>query len=317
MRSGELQLKVEKTLAFYRNSILYQLRGWRANVLPVYPDRPVFVIGCSRAGTTLVYKTLSLSNGLGTLNRETHDLWAQLHSLDSRNWESHCLFKHDAVKKDERFISNYFYSRTGKLRFVDKNNQNGLCVDYLNALFPQALFVYVTRNPGDNIHSLIEGWRRADEYATWSDNLPATVDIDGGMFSRWCFFLFPGWREYVDSPIEAVCAEQFRSINKSILSSSRKITQDRFFRIEYERILEDPVDSFRGLYDFCGVPFTEELKTHSQTVLQHPYNAFSAIKRNKWLDSDNVKRIKSVLPRVEEVAKAMGYEPADYMRSEV
>jgi hypothetical protein len=38
-------------------------------------------------------------------------------------------------------------------------SQNGLCVSYLCSLFPDADFVYVKRNPGDNINSLIEEWK--------------------------------------------------------------------------------------------------------------------------------------------------------------
>ena len=44
-------------------------------------QHPIIVVGCSRAGTTLVYKPLSESRKIGSLQRETRDYWACLHPL--------------------------------------------------------------------------------------------------------------------------------------------------------------------------------------------------------------------------------------------
>ena len=119
------------------------------------------MVGCSRAGTTLVYKTLSESREIGSLQRETHDYWTDLHPLADKHWDTHALDASDASPADRDTVSRYFYSWTGQHRWVDKNNQNGLCVPYLQALFPDAVFVFVKRSPGDNLNSLIEGWRKA------------------------------------------------------------------------------------------------------------------------------------------------------------
>ncbi len=118
-----------------------------------------------------MYKTLSESHFIGSLQKETHDFWAALHPPLQRNWESHEIPEENACDKDRMYISWYFYSQTGKKRIVDKNNQNGLSVPYLYRLFPDAHFVYIKRNPGDNINSLIQGWNKDDEFATWSNNL--------------------------------------------------------------------------------------------------------------------------------------------------
>ena len=44
-------------------------------------QRPIIVVGCSRAGTTLVYKPLSESRKIGSHQRETRDYWTGLHPL--------------------------------------------------------------------------------------------------------------------------------------------------------------------------------------------------------------------------------------------
>lgn len=305
---NEILPKVEKTLALYARRSHRALRRLRWRVARPAIDRPVFVVGCSRAGTTLVYKTFSESPELGSLQRETHDFWSDLHPLQERDWASHALTAADVLPQERERISSYFYMHTGAYRFIDKNNQNGLCVPYLHALYPDARFVYVKRSPGDNIHSLIEGWGRADEFATWSEQLPAKVEIDGGRYRRWCFFLFEGWRDYVKRPIEEVCAAQYASMNRAIMASRREIPASQWTEIVYEDLVRDPVAGFRSAFESCGLQFSPQLESHCSSVLSKPYNAFSEIKLDKWRTQANRARIERVLPRVADVVRAMGYD---------
>ncbi|MFN0316538.1 MAG: sulfotransferase family protein [Burkholderiales bacterium] len=271
---------------------------------------PVFVIGCSRSGTTVVYKTLSEASELGSLQRETHDFWSELHPPAAKSWATHALTAADASPLDRDRVERYFYSRLGARCFVDKNNQNGLCVPYLHALFPDARFVYVKRSPGDNIHSLIEGWGRSSEFATWSDTLPAEVRISGGAYRRWCFFLFDGWRDFLESPIENVCAAQYMAMNEAILSARAAIPAGQWTEIFYEDLVRDPVGSFRAVFDALGLRFGPHQETHCYNVLGTPYNAFSAIQIDKWKDQKNSACIERILPLVGAVARNMGYKLA-------
>ncbi|WP_022948490.1 sulfotransferase family protein [Methylohalobius crimeensis] len=303
----ELEEKVYKTVAYYQAKALHIARGIWFDVAAPIVKQPVFVVGCSRAGTTLVYKTLSESSRLGSLQKETHDFWANLHPPEERHWDSHGVPPECAAESDRRQVARLFYSRTGQCRFVDKNNQNGLSIPYLLRLFPDAFFVYVKRNPGDNIHSLIEGWKRAEVFGTWSDRLPERVNIEAGRFQRWCFFLPLGWRAYRDTSIEEVCAFQYREMNASILEARSLVAQDRWCELFYEDILDDPIEAFSTVFAHCRVPFDDHLRRHSGEVLQKPYNAFSRIGKDKWKATLNREKIERVLPTVQTVAGKMGY----------
>ena len=304
---SEFWLKVEKTLHYHGRQAAIALRGTWWDIHPVKATRPVFVIGCSRAGTTLVYKTLSESREIGTLQRETHDFWAGLHPLQEKDWETHALAATDASEHDRDYVTRYFYAWTGKTRFVDKNNQNGLCVPYLYALFPDACFIYVKRSPGDNLNSLIEGWGRPDEFATWSGALPATVAIDGGRYNRWCFFLAEGWREFIGASIEDVCAFQYDAINRAILDARDLVPEKQWTEVFYEDLVRDPVGSFQNIFRHCDLAFDAQLRRHTEEVLNIPYNAFSEIRVGKWKASRNHEKIEHILPRVKETAVLMGY----------
>jgi len=299
--------KVQKTLGYYARQLVIFFRGvWWDAVKPM-PRAPVFVVGCSRAGTTLVYKTFSESKALGSLQKETHDFWTELHPLEEREWKSHALSEADAGESDRLSVSRYFFSHTAKRRFVDKNNQNGLCIPYLHALFPDAYFVYVRRSPGDNINSLMEGWRRPDEFATWSNDLPGKVHIDDGAITRWCFFLPAGWRSHLENSLEEVCAFQYQAMNEAILEAKSLVPPRQWIDIRYEDLLADPVNSFRSAFESCGVAFTHDLERHCESVLAKPYNAFSEIRQDKWRKGRNRVCIEKVLPSLEKLARRMGY----------
>jgi hypothetical protein len=300
--------KINKTIHYYGKVSLRAVRGAWWDMRRYMAIRPVFIVGCSRAGTTLVYKTFSESAELGSLQRETHDFWSELHPLAGQHWESHALAAEDASPRDCDIVTRYFYAHTGHRRFVDKNNQNGLCVPYLYALFPDACFVYVKRSPGDNINSLIEGWGKPQEFATWSDHLPEKVAVDGGRYTRWCFFLPQGWREYVNASIEEVAAFQYRAMNEAILAARATIPPGQWTEIFYEELVRDPVAGFRRAFEDAGLGFTTALEGHCAKVLGEPYNAFSAIRLDKWHDGRNRQRIEGVLPFVSDVTQAMGYE---------
>jgi len=296
-----------KNLHHYGNKALVQLRNLRCLTGVPRLYRPVFVVGCSRSGTTLVYKTFSESRQLGSLQKETHDFWASLHTPEERNWDTHEIPESFASESDRRLVSRFFYTSTGHTRFVDTNNQNGLSISYLHALFPDAHFVFIKRSPGDNINSLIHGWGKADEFATWSRRLSETVEIENGLYRNWCFFLADGWRQYTRSSIEEVCAFQYRALNEAILGARTKIPENQWHELFYEELIADPVEGFRAVFHASGLAFDDHLERHCRQVLSNPYNAFSEIRVDKWKESPNRVKIERALPIVQETAAKLGY----------
>ena len=299
--------KFSKTFTWYKQEALIRARQLWWPLMQPGLDRPVFVVGCSRAGTTLVYKLLSGSTKLGSLQRETHDVWSQLHPLSERDWSSHKLGAEDARESDRLFMARYFRVYTGRSRIVDKNNQNGLCIPYLYALYPDARFLYVKRHPGDNINSLIQGWARPAEFGAWSEELPEKVSISEGRYTRWCFFLPEGWRSYCDAPIETVCAFQYRSMNESILRARDNIPRQQWIEVCYEDLLRDPDEALARIFNFCDVSYTMRLRAVCERIMATPFNAFSEIGLEKWKSDEHSERIHRVLESVKGVAGEMGY----------
>lgn len=304
---SEFWVKVDKTLQHHAKAVLIGLRGiwWDRRRLPA--ERPVFVVSCSRSGTQMLYKTLSLSQDIGSLNREIYAVWDQLHHPRDTGWDSHVLDVGDATPHDRDLISRYFFVHTGKRRFVDKNNQQGLAIPYLHALFPDATFVYIKRNPGDTLNSMIEAWGKPERFAGWSVDLPDTIMIDGGRYTRWCHFLPEGWRDYRHARIEEVCAYQFQAIHGAILKAREGIPRVQWIEVFYEDIIRDPVNSLRALFRSLGLEFDAALADHASQLLGKPYDPLFEIGLEKWRGHPHRRRIENVLPSLAGIAQAMGY----------
>ena len=271
----------------------------------------MFVVGCSRSGTTLVYKILSEARELGSLHKETHELWMALHPLQERNWRSHAIPASEATPAIRRHIERHFFVGTGRRRFVDKNNQAGFSIAYLKRLFPDARFVYVKRNPGDTVSSMIEGWRRPEAFGAWSKGLPVDVRIDDGAFTRWCFFLPPGWQEYTEVPVEEVCAYQYRAINEAILRAREDVAPEHWSEVRQEDLVADPGRAIAELYHECGLELDPGTAKRCVAVTGRPHNAFSGLTVLKWRTGPNADRVGRVVDGLCDLAMRMGYdEPA-------
>lgn len=305
--SGDFLLKVDKTTRFHLRNALQAVRRTWWSMARFSAVSPVFVVGCSRAGTTVVYKILSEAKELGSLSRETHDFWDALHPVAARHWTTHALGADVATQEDRAYVTRYFFSQTGRRRWVDKNNQNGLCVPYLNALFPDAKFVFVTRHPGDNLASLIEGWSRPDEFATWSRQLEVRVNFEGHALP-WCFFLAEGWRDHANRPLEEICAFQYRAMNEALLGAERTIAPERWTRVAYEDLLRAPQEAVHRLFTWLGLHYDARTAQRCATALGQTYNAFSEIAVDKWRHSRHAARVERVLPALVPLASHLGYQ---------
>ncbi|MEI6145731.1 MAG: sulfotransferase [Methylococcales bacterium] len=304
---NELKEKIIKNLCFYTKKALIYYRNLNYFIKPVTLIKPIFVVGCSRAGTTMIYKTFSQSKHLGSLHKETHDFWAELHPLNERLWNSHAIEPILANPTNKSKVSKYFYTKTGQTRIVDKNNQNGLSIPYLYQLFPDAHFIFIKRNAGDNIDSLIHGWGKSSEFATWSKDLTETIAIEQGKYQQWCFFLAEGWRQLTRASIEQVCAFQYRTMNEAILAAKTLIPQQQWHEVAYETLINQPVLEFEKLFQACNLPFDEAMKNHCAAVLETPYNTFSEIRVDKWKDGSNQEKISAILPQLADISLQLGY----------
>lgn len=291
------------------------LRQWGRGIAwdalhPVLPD-PVFVVGCSRSGTTVTYETLAASRRFLTFGYEIPTFWNSLYGPLNNGWESEAAGAEQARPEHREAALRFFYQRLGRGWALDKTCINTLRIPYLFRLFPNAKFVFIQRDGRDNISSMIDGWRegRVDGgfgLEQFFGPFPETVAINGGEFKEWHFFLPPGWRAYNRAPLEEVCAFQWISANRMALEAKALIPPEQWVHLRYEDLFERPVEMFEEAFAKLGVPFDESLRRTCGN-LRPTSIVKGAPKKQKWKEH-NPDAIERILPMILPMQRQLGYE---------
>ncbi len=291
-------------------ALRWELRGlWYDLSRPAMPD-PIFVVGCSRSGTTITYETLAASDQLLKFGWEIPQFWDGLYGPLNNGWHSESAGAEHARPEHRHAALRYFYQRLGAGWVLDKTCINVMRIPYLYKLFPQAKFVFIQRDGRDNISSMMDGWRhgRTDgrfELGQFFGPFPEDVAIDGGAFREWCFFLPPDWREYNHASLEEVCAFQWLSANRLALEAKKGIPAQQWVQLRYEDLFERPVEMFRAAFARLGLAFTPEIEARCAN-LQPTSVVKGRPKKQKWKDS-NPEAIRRILPMIRDLQTELGY----------
>lgn len=230
------------------------------------PDRPVFITGLGRSGTTILGILLSLHRSVGYLN-EPKALW---HVIDHRqdingNYSATGgRFRLDEAEVDEgmRLRARRLFSRylalTGSSRVVDKYPELIFRVGYVRALFPDAKFVFITRSGADAVPSVVK----------WSERLGVksgehTDDWWGRNDVKWHYLreqLILGNPEYESVwPLATADLDHAnRAALEWIVTMREGLAQaqrypDAVIRVAYEALLAEPVEELVRLQRQCGL----------------------------------------------------------------
>ncbi len=303
----DIRAKNLRAAKFAARGVAYDL------LAPEQPD-PVFVLGCSRSGTTVTYETLAAAPQFLSLGVEIPEFWNGLYGPLNNGWLSEAAGAEQARPEHRQSALRYFYQRMGAGQVLDKTCINTLRVPYLHALFPNAKYVFIQRDGRDNISSMMDGWRlgRSDgafHLTQFFGPFPEPVTINGGEFDEWHFFLPPGWRDYNHASLEEVCAYQWLSANRLALDAQRLIPPDQWVHLRYEDLFERPVEMFQEAFESLGIPLSVFLRERCAHLAPTSI-VKGAPKKQKWKDH-NPEAIERILPMIRPLMEEMGYETDD------
>lgn len=270
-------------------------------------ERPIFIVGVSRSGTSLFFHFLRASSELGSLPREGHDLWRTFHHPRFDGWASDYVGAGRLKASERRYVNAYFHSYFSSRRFVEKTPENSFRVPYLLELFPDAFFVEVRRSPCDVINSLINGWRDP-EGRFRSYYVPEDLHIPGHPKRRqWCFALIKEWRTLKSSPIPDIAFAQWEQFVSALSGAGSLVAPDRWIAVHLEDLLGNPLQVAKGLCRAVDVSWEPALEQKLRELLNKPVNALSPPADEKW-KRQNQQEIKKLLPKIAVLAPLTGYE---------
>lgn len=289
-----------------RSSVRRGVRFLSGYARGVRHERPIFILGAPRSGTTMLFYLLRESGALASLPGEGHDIWRALHHPRYGRWRSDAVGAGDARVGERRFVASRFYSHFGAGRFVEKTPENSLRVPYLLELFPDAIFVEVRRDPCDVINSIINGWRHpAGRFRTYY--VPEDLHIPGYPHRRrWCFALIEGWRDFKASPIPEIAFEQWNQCTRALERARELVPPSRWIDVSFEEFLAEPSESLARICAGVDIQVEPALERKLDELVAVPVNALSGPRSSKWR-TENADEIRPLLPRIAAAAPARGY----------
>lgn len=252
----------------------------------------------------MLYAILRASDELAHWPGEAHEVWEADYHPALRNWESNRLTAADADEDASRRISRSFFLVTGtRRRLIDKTPRNALRVEFVDAVFDDARFVFLKRDGRDNVNSLINAWR-TPRYRTYE--LPQPHAIPGVDPKWWKFVLYPGWKQDTRGPLETVCARQWIASIELALRAATNIGSDRWSEVAYEDLVADPVAAVGGLMEHLGLSYQDSVRAKAEAAGSMPVNVVTPPERGKWR-RENPKEIEAVLELIAPMMRRLGY----------
>jgi Sulfotransferase family len=273
------------------------------------PERPIFVIGCPRAGTSALLQLLLRSPELRSIQNEGHILWDPYHHPKDRGWDSDALGAEDVSERERAYIYLAVHMFVRDRRFVDKTAENCLRIPYLRELFPGATFLFLRRGAAGNVNSLIEAWKARPRFVKY--RLPEPLEGLGEMSgNRWSFALIPGWRQLRSARLEEICARQYIANNEAALDGREGVDPSRWLEVAYEDLVASPVQTAKRLCGGLGLAFDPAIERYAATFDSRPSSTtLSAPTRDKW-KQQNREPIERILPLTASTERRLGYEPS-------
>jgi hypothetical protein len=192
-------------------------------------ERPIFIVGCQRSGTTLLRLMLDshpriscgpesglLSDLAGLHGRNAGYL--RNYGLPDEYWDAKFAQFFDSIKT-EYALSN------GKARWADKTPKYALSLDYILRLFPTCQIIHMVRDGRDVVAS------HRDKWGYWSA-IKATVK----------------WPRYVDAA----------------RSGGAKLGSERYIEVRYEDLVRAPESTMRTLLEFLHEPWDAGVLQHDK-----------------------------------------------------
>lgn len=274
-------------------------------------DRPVIILAAPRSGSTLLYETLAEAGNAWTIGGESHHVIESIPALNpnSGQVESNRLDSNHASEQvatlvrmrfarllKDRNGREFFHNREiQQLRFLEKTPKNALRLPFLNAIFPDALYIYLFRDVRENLSSMMEAWR-ARRWVTYP-RLP------GWQGPPWSLLLPPGWQNISGSSLAQICAFQWDSANRILLNDLEQVPRHRWTAVSYKSLLDDTEKTVNDLCDWSGLELDERLRTRVQNPLPLSRLTQTQPAAEKW--RKNEAEIELVLPSLEAIESRM------------
>lgn len=244
--------------------------------------QPIFMIGCSRSGTTIAAALFGLHPDVADFS-EAHPIWDPRGYRDpeaDHYWVAADVRAEDAARLHARF--EYVRRHLGKERFFNKNPRSSVRIDYIRAVFPDAVFIHVIRDGRAVAASMLE-FIRARAHL---ESVPMPLCRP------------PSWRELLRADKLEQVALQWREVVSFILKKRAELGP-AYHEFKYEELCDDPRRVLAATWRFAG------LRVEADVLERLPERLES--QNYKWREQLNPEQIELVTGIQRSLLEEMAY----------
>lgn len=278
-------------------------------------SNPVFIVSTPRSGSTLLFEQLIRLDNIWSIGSESHVIFREFPHLrfENQQFDSACLSKHHADSQTSLLFKLAIYSMLINNRnqplinmdavhhkqglFLEKTPRNALNIPFLLEIFPNAKFIYLYREPKQNVASIIEAWKTGEktgQFVTFA-NLP------GWDRKNWCFLLPKGWRKMNGKTLAEIAYFQWKQSNQKIINSLKQMPNSRWSALDYADFIKDPYSEISNLIKLFSIGATASQSDYQKMALSKTTTSTPAI--DKW--KRHQEQISPLIPDMKEQYQAI------------
>lgn len=242
--------------------------------------QPIFILGVGRSGTTILGLVLSIHKQVGYLN-EPKAIWHIINRNEDLNGsysQGDALYRltsedadYDTCHRAKQLFGAYLSSTLSE-RVVDKYPELIFRVDFVKKLFPDAKFIFLTRN----------GWDTCQSIATWSER--NGVDMNGVRHDWWGvnnrkwdllveqlvhtdpdMYKFASEVSSFDQHLDRATVEWIVSMREGL--RHMELDENSIFMVRFEELTTDPDAVLKKLCEFCDLQMDETFFAYARQTL--------------------------------------------------
>jgi hypothetical protein len=228
----------------------------------------------------------------------------------------------DATQKVIKYIRGRFLkyqSRHGGRRVMEKTPSNVLKVPYVNAIFPEASFLHITRNPFSYINSMELHWQQAKTLRGLRRSFASTPVTQLPYYARhmvddllrkkvlkkkYASISGPRYRGIAQDLKQhdklRVIARQWAICNRKAREDLAVLGKNRVFSFRYEDLIENPETYFQRIYNHCGLVCNDDMVRTAKEMVDPG-------RQEKWHRLDR-QQLLTILPEIQAEMEYYGYE---------
>lgn len=243
-------------------------------------EKPIFILGTGRSGTTVLGIVLSMHKDVGYLN-EPKAIWHLIYphediignySLSPAKYRLTSEDATDAMCQRAAQMFGAYLSVTGSKRLVDKYPELIFRVDFVRSVFPDARFIFLVRNGWDTCHSI----------ANWSKRLGVQVS---GERHDWWGVDDRKWQLLMDQLVTADA--DLKNVIEDVQNFDRHLDRaavewvltmreglhlmknlsDWTYKIHFEELTSKPEKTLSPLCEFCELPTDRTFLNYARHTL--------------------------------------------------